>query len=52
MTGWHIGDLSFQLDDRVVVLGSLDTTPAAVAGGLFYSGSDHFFLGFEGSGLP
>ena len=46
------GDLSFQLDDRVVVLGSLDTTPAAVAGGLFYSGSDHFFLGFEGSGLP
>ena len=46
------GDLSFQLDDRVVVLGSLDTTPTAVAGGLFYSGSDHFFLGFEGSGLP
>ena len=46
------GDLAFQLDDRVVVLGSLDTTPAAVAGGLFYSGSDHFFLGFEGSGLP
>ena len=46
------GDLSFQLDDRVVVLGSLDTTPTAVAGGLFYSGSDQFFLGFEGSGLP
>ena len=46
------GDMSFQLDDRVVVLGSLDTTPTAVAGGLFYSGSDQFFLGFEGSGLP
>ncbi len=46
------GDISFQLDDRVVVLGSLDTTPTAVAGGLFYSGSDQFFLGFEGSGLP
>jgi len=46
------GDLSFQLDDRVVVLGSLNTTPTAVAGGLFYSGSDQFFLGFEGSGLP
>jgi len=46
------GDLSFQLDDRVVVLGSLNTTPTAVAGGLFYSGSDQFFFGFEGSGLP
>jgi hypothetical protein len=45
------GDLSFQLDDRVVVLGSLSTTPAAVAGGLFYSGSDQFFLGFQGAGL-
>jgi len=46
------GDLSFQLDDRVVVLGSLSTTPTAVAGGLFYSGSDQFFLGFQGAGLP
>ena len=46
------GDVSFQLDDRVVVLGSLDTTPTAVAGGLFYSGSDQFFLGFQGAGLP
>tara|TARA_Y100001937_G_scaffold47046_2_gene66020 strand:- start:610 stop:1638 length:1029 start_codon:yes stop_codon:yes gene_type:complete len=46
------GDISLQLDDRVVVLGSLDTTPTPVAGGFFYSGSDQFFLGFEGSGLP
>lgn len=46
------GDLSFQVDDRVIVLGSLDTTPTAVAGGIFYSGSDAFYLGFEGSGLP
>ena len=46
------GDLSFQLDDRVVVLGALSTAPTPVAGGLFYSGSDHFFLGFSGVGLP
>ena len=46
------GDISFQVDDRVIVLGSLDTTPTAVAGGIFYSGSDAFYLGFEGSGLP
>ena len=45
-------DIAFQVDDRVVVLGSLDTTPTAVAGGLFYSGSDAWYLGFEGSGLP
>ena len=45
-------ELVFQVDDRVVVLGSLDSTPTAVAGGIFYSGSDAWFLGFEGSGLP
>ena len=48
------GDVAFQLDDRVLVLGSIGAgeTPTAVKGGLFYSGSDHFFLGFSGSGLP
>ena len=40
-------------DDKVVVFGAkTGAAPTAVAGGLYYSGSDHFFLGFEGSGLP
>jgi hypothetical protein len=45
-------ELVFQLDDKVVVLGERTTTPTAVEGGLFYSGSDAWYLGFEGSGLP
>ena len=45
-------ELVFQLDDKVVVVGARTTTPTAVAGGLFYSGSDHWFLGFDGAGLP
>ena len=41
------------VDNKVVVLGAkTGATPTAVAGGLYYSGSDHWFLGFEGSGLP
>tara|TARA_A100001011_G_scaffold257665_1_gene265951 strand:- start:4441 stop:5472 length:1032 start_codon:yes stop_codon:yes gene_type:complete len=47
------GDTTFKLDDKVVVFGAkTGAAPTAVAGGLYYSGSDHFFLGFEGSGLP
>ena len=46
-------ELVLQVDNKVVVLGAkTGATPTAVAGGLYYSGSDHFFLGFEGSGLP
>ena len=46
-------ELVLQVDDKVVVLGAkTGATPTAVAGGLYYSGSDHWFLGFEGSGLP
>ena len=45
-------EVVFQLDDKVVVVGARTTTPTAVAGGLFYSGSDAWYLGFEGSGLP
>ena len=45
-------ELVFQLDDKVVVLGERTTTPTAVEGGLFYSGSDAWYLGFEGSGFP
>jgi len=40
-------ELTFQVDDKVVVLGARTSTPTAVAGGLFYSGSDQWFLGYE-----
>ena len=40
-------EISVQFDDKVLVLGSLDTAPTPVAGGLFYSGSDEWFLGYE-----
>ena len=46
-------EVSVQFDDKVIVLGAkTGATPTPVAGGLFYSGSDAFYLGFEGSGLP
>ena len=46
-------EISVQFDDKVIVLGAkTGTNPTPVAGGLFYSGSDAFYLGFEGSGLP
>lgn len=32
--------------EGVTVLGAFDATPNAVAGGMFYSGSGHFYLGF------
>jgi len=46
-------EISVQFDDKVIVLGAKSgANPTPVAGGLFYSGSDEFYLGFEGSGLP
>tara|TARA_A100001011_G_scaffold375030_1_gene436133 strand:+ start:412 stop:2538 length:2127 start_codon:yes stop_codon:yes gene_type:complete len=45
-------EIAFQVDDKVVVLGARTTTPTAVAGGLFYSGSDQWFLGYENSAPP
>ena len=45
-------EISFQVDDKVVVLGARSSTPTAVAGGLFYSGSDQWFLGYENSTPP
>jgi hypothetical protein len=33
--------------EGVTVLGQFNITPTAVAGGLFYSSSNNFFLGFE-----
>jgi len=40
-------DNTVQFDNKVIVLGARDTTPSPVAGGLFYSGSDEWFLGYE-----
>ena len=43
-------EISVQFDDKVLVLGSTTgAPPTAVAGGLFYSGSDEWFLGYENS---
>jgi hypothetical protein len=44
--------VSVQIDDRVIVLGARTTVPTAVAGGLYYSGSDQWYLGYDGAGLP
>ena len=40
-------EVSVQFDNKVIVLGARNTTPSPVAGGLFYSGSDEWFLGYE-----
>ena len=45
-------ELTFQVDDKVVVLGARSSTPTAVAGGLFYSGSDQWFLGYDQNTPP
>ena len=42
-------EVSVQFDDKVLVLGSRTTAPTPVAGGLYYSGSDEWFLGYENS---
>jgi len=42
-------EVSVQFDDKVLVLGSRTTEPTAQAGGMFYSGSDEWFLGYENS---
>ena len=37
----------FQVNNEgIVVLGKLNTTPTAISGGMFYSASNEFFLGF------
>ena len=35
-------EISVQIDDKVIVVGESGTTPAAVGGGMFYSGSKWF----------
>ncbi len=42
-------EVSVQFDDKILVLGSRTTAPTPVAGGLYYSGSDEWFLGYENS---
>ena len=37
-------DIMFQVSGLMVVLGKSDTPPTAVSGGMYYSGSDEFFL--------
>ena len=40
--------VSIQFDDKVLVMGSVTgAPPTPVAGGLYYSGSDDWFLGYE-----
>jgi len=40
--------LMFKIDNKVAVLGTVTSTPTAVAGGIYYSGSDDFYFGFSG----
>jgi hypothetical protein len=39
--------LMFKIENKMVVLGAKTTTPTATAGGMFYSGSDEWFLGYS-----
>ena len=40
--------VSIQFDDKVLVMGSVTgAPPTPVAGGLYYSGSDEWYLGYE-----
>jgi hypothetical protein len=40
-------EVIFKVDDKVVVLGARNTTPTAVEGGMFYSGSGDWFVGMQ-----
>ena len=43
-------EVSIQFDDKVLVLGeTTGAPPTAVAGGMYYSGSNEWFLGYENS---
>jgi hypothetical protein len=43
------GDITkFQINQEgVMVLGQLDTTPTVITGGMFFSSSNEYFLGFS-----
>jgi len=40
--------LMFKIENNMAVFGALNTTPTATAGGMFYSGSDEWFMGHDG----
>jgi hypothetical protein len=40
-------ELVFKVDNKVISLSPLNVTPTAVAGGMFYSGSNEWYLGYE-----
>jgi hypothetical protein len=37
----------FKIENKMVVLGARETTPTPVAGGIFYSGSNEWFVGYD-----
>jgi len=37
----------FKIENKVAILGARTTTPTATAGGIYYSGSDDFYFGYE-----
>ena len=39
--------LMFKIENKMVVLGARETTPTPVAGGIFYSGSNEWFVGYD-----
>jgi len=39
--------LMFKIENKVAILGARTTTPTATAGGIYYSGSDDFYFGYE-----
>ena len=42
-------ELMFKIQNKMAVLGTITgTSPSAVAGGLYYSGSDAWYLGYDG----
>ena len=38
--------LMFKIENKMVVLGARTSTPTATAGGIFYSGSSEWFMGY------
>ena len=41
-------ELMFKIQNKIAVLGTITgAAPTAVAGGIYYSGSDQWFLGYE-----
>jgi hypothetical protein len=40
-------NLMFKIDNKMMVLGSNPSTPTAIEGGMFYSGSSEWFVGFD-----